>query len=183
MAFCAPQEAKRSAHTHDISRSHCGVAGGACERLGLGDPGRHILGLAVAAAVEREGRARPRVRLGLELGVGVEVGVGVGLGVEVKSRVKVGLKVGVGVGVREGIGVGSRPLADGGEVARGHLLHVEAGGEGRRDGHRDDVVGQLERCVLLEPEHARVRLAEEDSHGARLDIAQEGQRTWSVSSK
>ena len=149
MAFCAPQEAKRSAHTHDISRSHCGVAGGACERLGLGDPGRHILGLAVAAAVEREGRARPRVRLelgvgvgvGLELGVGVEVGVGVGLGVEVKSRVKVGLKVGVGVGVREGIGVGSRPLADGGEVARGHLLHVEAGGEGRRDGHRDDVVG------------------------------------------
>ena len=70
------REAQRSTVTYGISRSHGRVAGGARERLGLGNPRRHVLGLAVAAAVQREGRARPRVR-----GLRLELGLGVGLGV------------------------------------------------------------------------------------------------------
>ena len=52
----------------------------------------------------------------------------VGVGVRGRGR-------GRGLGWGRGRGGLARPLADGGEVARGHLVHIKVGGKGRRDGH------------------------------------------------
>ena len=77
--------------------------------------------------------------------------VGVGVGVGVGGGVKVGVGVGVGVTL-------ARPLADGGEVARGHLLHVKTGGKGRRDGHLVEVRASLGLGLRLWLELGRARI-------------------------